>query len=153
MSRFLFVYGTLRRNQGNPFAAHLERWGAWLGAARLRGRLYALAHYPGVVACPMASGSVQGEVYRLPPRDQLLRFLDRYEGPEFQRRQAPVRLAAGAIVRAWYYAYTGPVTAAQRIPEGDYLQWVRQTGRASDWPLMMTYAAPGKGTTPPPFFG
>lgn len=138
MSRFLFVYGTLRRSQGNPFAGHLERWGAWLGPARLRGRLYALPHYPGAVACPLASGFVCGEVYRLPARDQLLRFLDRYEGPEFQRRLTPVRLKSGVTVRAWYYAFTGPVAAAGRITRGDYLHWVRRTGNASDWPLVMT---------------
>lgn len=148
MSRFLFVYGTLRRNQGNPFAVRLERWGAWLGPARLRGRLYALAHYPGAVGEPLSAGYVRGEVYRLPRRDHLLRFLDAYEGPEFQRRLAPVRLASGSTVRAWYYAYTGPTAGAQRIPAGDYLDWVRRTGRASDWPLMITAAVPGKGTVP-----
>lgn len=146
MSWFLFVYGTLRRAQGNPFAARLERCGAWLGPALLRGRLYALAHYPGAVASPMASGCVRGEVFRLPPRDHLLRFLDRYEGPEFERRIAPVRLVSGRTLRACYYAYTGPLTAAQRIPAGDYLDWVRQTGRASDWPLLRTAAAAGKGS-------
>lgn len=151
MSQFLFVYGTLRRNQGNPFAAQLERWGDWLGPALLRGRLYALAHYPGAVACPIASGSVHGEIFRLPPRDHLLRFLDRYEGPEYQRRQATVRLASGATLRAWYYAYIGPVTAAQRIPHGDYVQWVRQTGRASDWPWLAVRRPSGcRGLQPAP---
>jgi gamma-glutamylcyclotransferase (GGCT)/AIG2-like uncharacterized protein YtfP len=134
MKSCLFVYGTLRKGQPNAFAAHLERVAVWLGPARLRARLYHLGHYPGAVASRSAAGSVLGDVYRLPAQEQCLRLLDEYEGPDFSRRRARVRLAAGGVLTVWYYAYTGPLAGAHFIRDGDYLAWTRRTGRVSDWP-------------------
>ena len=130
------MYGTLRRGQGNSFARRLEESGSWVGGARMSGRLYHLNHYPGMVESSIDSDWVHGDVYELPDDPSFLSFLDDYEGHEFARRKGQVIRPDGERCEAWYYAYTGPLTSATPIIEGDYVTWVARTGRISAWPSM-----------------
>jgi len=120
----LFVYGTLRRSQANPFAADLHAHSTHLGAARLRGRLYALGWFPGAVASDDPADVVHGDVFALHPAhaDTVLARLDAYEGPAFERRKVEARLETGAAVRCWIYLYTGELDDAERIAGGDWLE-------------------------------
>jgi gamma-glutamylcyclotransferase (GGCT)/AIG2-like uncharacterized protein YtfP len=110
----LFAYGTLMRG----YALHpvLARGAAFVGMARVRGRLLDLGRYPGLIAGP---GAVRGEVFRI-ERPELLPALDREEGYNFERRPATVTLARGRRARAWAYWYRGSQNGAVRIPDGDY---------------------------------
>ncbi len=55
----IFVYGSLRRKQGN---SHWMTNAQWLGAHSVDDyQLYSLGHYPGAVP---GEGTVHGEVYR-----------------------------------------------------------------------------------------
>jgi gamma-glutamylcyclotransferase (GGCT)/AIG2-like uncharacterized protein YtfP len=117
----LFVYGTLRRSQVNPFAAVLHAHSAHLGAAWIRARLYALGWFPGAVASDDPVDVVRGDVFALHPAhaDAVLARLDEYEGAQFERRETEARLETGETVHCWTYFYTGE-PAGERIAGGDW---------------------------------
>ncbi|MEM7159462.1 MAG: gamma-glutamylcyclotransferase family protein [Myxococcota bacterium] len=124
----LFVYGTLREGAGHPMHATLDAGARRVGAARVRGRLYRLDGYPGLVLDPAADW-VHGELYRLHDAG-VLDPLDRYEGAhptdpeplEFRRIQASVVDFKGEARAAWIYVYEWAVDEHARIGSGDYLR-------------------------------
>lgn len=125
----LFVYGTLRRGSGSTAHDWLARRAEWVGKAWCRGRLFRIAHYPGLVPSDDPGDRVFGEVYRLHEPESALLELDRYEecGPgfpepaEYVRRELPVRLTSGEPLTAWVYVYNRAVSEDARIPGGDFL--------------------------------
>jgi gamma-glutamylcyclotransferase (GGCT)/AIG2-like uncharacterized protein YtfP len=117
----LFVYGTLRPSLAGG-AGQLVASLVQAGAATMRGLLYDLGSYPGMVA---GDGLVHGEVLRLSDPDQLA-ALDAYEechgpNPLYRRELTIVRRENGEETVAWAYFYAGSVTEAKRIAGGDYL--------------------------------
>ena len=129
MNDCLFVYGTLRRGSGSAAHDWLAERADCLGIAWIQGRLYRVAHYPGLLASDDPGDRVMGEVYRLHDPETSLIELDRYEecGPgflepaEYVRRELPVILANGNATTAWVYLYNRPVIEDTRIPGGDFL--------------------------------
>jgi len=125
----LFVYGTLRRGSGSAAHEWLARRAELVGQAWCQGRLYRIAHYPGLVASEDPGDRVVGEVYRLHDPETVLIDLDRYEecGPgfpepaEYVRDEMAVTLATGKRLTAWVYLYNQPVCEGARIPGGDFL--------------------------------
>jgi gamma-glutamylcyclotransferase (GGCT)/AIG2-like uncharacterized protein YtfP len=115
----LFVYGTLRRGSNNKFARMLASRTPVVGSARLQGRLYDFGPYPGAIATDQPDQWIYGEVYRLED-SQLLASLDEYEGSEFERASAPVRMEDGTI-DCWIYWYVGHATGSL-IASGDWLR-------------------------------
>jgi gamma-glutamylcyclotransferase (GGCT)/AIG2-like uncharacterized protein YtfP len=119
-SNLLFVYGTLRRGafRGgvlNPFAARLEQEASWLGAARMRGRLYQVnPDYPGMAKAERDDEWVSGEVWKFDD-PELWNALDAYEGAEYVRTLLPVTLADGSEPRAWVYLYASKITTAMAM--------------------------------------
>src|SRR5580692_8490754 len=71
-SDHLFVYGTLMRGFDHPMARLLARSADFVGAARCRGRLYLVKHYPGLVKSDHADDIVFGELFRLRQPAELL---------------------------------------------------------------------------------
>jgi gamma-glutamylcyclotransferase (GGCT)/AIG2-like uncharacterized protein YtfP len=125
----LFVYGTLRRAFQNPYTRLLSENAAFLGEARISGRLYHIRHFPGVLLSPETGDWVIGELYQLRDPSATLTALDEYEGsnrvdppPEFQRVITTAILKGGAPLRAWIYVYNWPVAEDRRIRSGDYLK-------------------------------
>src|SRR5713226_7977498 len=92
--RNLFVYGTLRRGAQNEFARLLREQADLIGAGRVRGTLYDLDDYPGLVVPANTQRWVRGEVYRMKDR-KLLAALDEYEGDEFERVTLDAMLDSG----------------------------------------------------------
>jgi len=124
----LFVYGTLRRACDHAMSRILATRAAYLGDARIRGRLYRVADYPGAVLSGDPHERVLGELCRLRAPAMLLPLLDAYEGlgspltpGEFERRIVPVERPGGARVDAWIYLYRGSTAGLERIPSGDFL--------------------------------
>jgi gamma-glutamylcyclotransferase (GGCT)/AIG2-like uncharacterized protein YtfP len=124
----LFVYGTLRRGFANEPAAPLHRSGQFLGRGKVRGRLYLIANYPGLV--PAADGDrwVHGELYHLDSPETILDKLDKYEGcgpadphpHQYRRETVPVLLDSGEWIDAITYVYVLPVHGKQEIPSGEF---------------------------------
>ena len=126
----LFVYGTLMRGFDHPMARLLSANADFLGAARCRGRLYLVKHYPGLVLSDNAADVVHGEVYRLRAPDELLREFDMYEAcgegfappTEYVRQMLSVTHSDGAASEAWTYVYNWPVDGLPRIEAGRFLE-------------------------------
>ena len=116
----LFVYGTLKSGSGHVFARLLHRNARLAGRARMPGKLYRVGHYPGMLPSEDPADWVQGEVCIMRHPRQLLKRLDAYEGPAFERVSRTAWLENGAETTAWVYLYRGPVDPAQRIESGEF---------------------------------
>lgn len=110
----VFVYGTLRRGGSNHF--RMEK-AEFVTMGTVKGRLYRIDWYPGLVLDALADGIV-GEIYQMSPA--VLEELDRFEGAEYRRLQTQVRLADGPTVSAWIWEWIGPVDESKRISSGDW---------------------------------
>ncbi|AIR04917.1 MULTISPECIES: gamma-glutamylcyclotransferase [Cedecea] len=107
----IFVYGSLRRKQGN---SHWMTNAQWLGDHTQENYvLYSLGHYPGAVP---GDGVVLGEVYRIDA--STLSELDalRTKGGEYSRQ-----LIQTPYGGAWMYVYQRPVEGLTRIDSGNWL--------------------------------
>lgn len=119
----VFVYGTLRRGEINDIN-RLRPAPRLAGEARIRGALYDLGAYPGVILGGQAW--VQGEVYAVTP--ELERQLDVIEGVapvpsgEYTRRHLDVEVA-GRMLRCLVYEITAArVQGRPRIVSGNWLR-------------------------------
>ena len=129
MNPHLFVYGTLLSTAGHRNGARLQREAALIGEASMPGRLYRVAHYPGLVEGADPKLRVHGEAYALRAPAGTLKWLDAYEGiqpgkpdrNEYERVERPVRLASGEQITVWVYLYRKDVTRLRLIPDG---RWV-----------------------------
>jgi gamma-glutamylcyclotransferase (GGCT)/AIG2-like uncharacterized protein YtfP len=116
-SERVFVYGTLRRGGSN----HYRMDGAeFVTAGTVRGRLYQIDWYPGLIL----EGNVDqivGEIYQVSP--SVLDELDSFEGPEYRRVRVDVACAGdhGSPLSAWVWEWLGPVDEVRRIKSGDWL--------------------------------
>ncbi len=105
----------------------LRPLGWYQGKARVKGRLYDVGGYPGLVLDGMA-GPVQGELYRLERPGRAFRVLDGYEGcrppgageGEYRRVRCGVIVENGMTARAWVYEYARSVDGLTLLPEGGY---------------------------------
>lgn len=116
----LFVYGTLLRKSRNAFARRLEQEARYDGRARVRGRLYDLGPYPGMVPAEGPEEWVFGELYRLPDPKDILPSLDRNEGARFERITTTAVRDEGDEIDCWVYLYQGDLTRAKLVASGDY---------------------------------
>ncbi len=126
----LFVYGTLRREAGKEVHELLRKNGRYQGRGTVRGKLFRLDGYPGLVLSNNAEDTVVGEVYRLDNEhiDKTLSELDEYEGMghsdppphEYRRETVSVRMN-GSIVDAWAYVMNRSPEGRPRIQSGDFL--------------------------------
>lgn len=118
----LFVYGTLRPGFTNPAAQLLHASADHLGPARIRGLLYRIAHYPGLVPSQATEDHwVKGDLYLLHSPDSTYAALDEYEGEEYRRTVLPVQFPSGAWQEASVYLYTQDLAGKPLIPSGDCL--------------------------------
>ncbi len=110
-ARLLFAYGTLIPH--DPTSLHREGW----SPDAVRGRLYDLGPYPGLVDLDDPGASwVEG--YVRPVTDgELVDRLDPYEGVEegLYRRDMTITRAGRP---AWIYTYARPLPATARGPIG-----------------------------------
>lgn len=126
MNPNLFVYGTLLSAAGHPMGARLQREARLIGPASIRGKLYRITRYPGLVESTNCQDRVHGEVYALNTPASTLKWLDAYEGivpgkhasNEYERVERDVRLASGENMTAWVYLYRGDVSRFRLIPSG-----------------------------------
>ena len=126
----VFVYGTLMSGFDHPMSRLLAAGADLLGPATVRGKLYMITHYPGLLHSEDAEDIVHGELYRLRDVDELMAALDDYEsvGPSHEaptlylREIVPVTLGDGSVVEAWTYIYNRPVDEAKRIVSGKFLE-------------------------------
>lgn len=115
MSERLFVYGTLHPARAPAEIADAVGELQSLGPGTVRGRLYLLEGYPGLVLDEEAN-AVAGEIFEV-PSVALWSRLDSYEGyhPDdeagslFVRRRAKIATSGGSVLDCWIYEYNGPL--------------------------------------------
>jgi gamma-glutamylcyclotransferase (GGCT)/AIG2-like uncharacterized protein YtfP len=122
MMSSIFVYGTLKR--GAPGQAHrLLAPARLVGHGSVRGLLYDLGRYPGLIREGSNGHRVFGELYEIPvaTAERSLRLLDAYEGREFKRERVYVTLANGRRRAAWAYVLRRqPPRSARHLQSGRY---------------------------------
>jgi gamma-glutamylcyclotransferase (GGCT)/AIG2-like uncharacterized protein YtfP len=127
--QYLFVYGTLRANADTEEARFLASHAQSVSGGRVQGRLYRIAHYPGMVLSAEADDWVLGEVFEvLAP--EIFVELDKYEGcgpddpqpHEYRRGPVPVWLDGDTCIEAFTYLYEWSVEGCARIWSGDFLK-------------------------------
>jgi gamma-glutamylcyclotransferase (GGCT)/AIG2-like uncharacterized protein YtfP len=117
----LFVYGTLLSGCRSAEAERLLAGARLVGQASLRGFLYRVAAYPGLLLAE-AAAPVTGELYQLVSPAQLA-ALDAWENAtpagssaaEYLRSLVTVESKSGAIQQAWVYLYNRPVAGLARL--------------------------------------
>jgi len=115
MEERIFLYGTLRPGHAPREIADAVSRLRRIGLGTVRGRLYHLGAYPGVVLDDSDS-EVRGEVFAVPAPETLAQ-MDTYEGfyPRdaaaslFLRVKTAVALEGGASEACWIYIYNGPL--------------------------------------------
>jgi gamma-glutamylcyclotransferase (GGCT)/AIG2-like uncharacterized protein YtfP len=132
-ARILFVYGTLRRELSHEMSRVLARDAEFLGAGRVKGRLFILGSYPGMVLSESGGQAVVGELYQVRPHawKKVIGELDSYEGcaaddaePHAYRRViVDAGTASGERVRAWAYVLDRTTAHLEEIASGDYVAW------------------------------
>ena len=140
-TQYLLVYGTLATGElagaklelSRSLTSSLKR----VGRRVVRGMLYDLGSYPGLVS---GSGAVQAELYELTD-PEVLELIDAYEGFQpgdpggslFVRRAVRVpRYTSGPEAKwfegsldAWIYYYNGPVEGRTLIARGSWREYRR----------------------------
>jgi gamma-glutamylcyclotransferase (GGCT)/AIG2-like uncharacterized protein YtfP len=123
----LFVYGTLVDGLRREWRARVDA--RRLGSATIRGRLYDLGAFPGLVLDgARREERVAGELYELADPGAALGRLDEHEecfpddpvASVFVRRLVTATLEDGRRRRAWTYAFNREVGLRRRILGGDW---------------------------------
>jgi gamma-glutamylcyclotransferase (GGCT)/AIG2-like uncharacterized protein YtfP len=126
-SRYVFVYGTLRRGAANDIN-RLQPVPRFLGTAYIHGTMYDLGAYPGVLLG--GERTVLGEVYEISPtlEQQLDAIEEVYpqQTGEYLRREVPVSLAGRELSCLVYEINPLQVHAKPVVAGGD---WVRKDDR------------------------
>jgi gamma-glutamylcyclotransferase (GGCT)/AIG2-like uncharacterized protein YtfP len=115
MPTYLFIYGTLHPDRAPAEIAPAARRLQPIGCGTIRGRLYNLGEYPGVILADdtdLGAPTVPGEVF-LVPDDATLAALDAYEDyrPDsptdslFLRTKTVVTFDDGSRKSCWVYVY------------------------------------------------
>ena len=122
--RLVFVYGTLRRGGRNdinrlvPTPVYVER-------ARVRGRLYPLGWYPGLLLGGDGAIEIVGEVYRITPEleARLDEIEEIHDGPdsEYRKREVAVQVAGRACTCLVYEINPERVRGCPPLAHGDWI--------------------------------
>ena len=124
MPEYLFVYGTLRNNYDLKLKNRVAKYLEYVGEAKIGARLYDLGRYPGAIKDK--TSEIIGDVFLLSDPEKVLKFLDDYEGSEYERKKEKVKLRSGKIIIAWMYWYKSVVKEEQRIFYKDYLNYLKK---------------------------
>jgi len=119
MPTLLFIYGTLHPDRAPREIADAARRLTSIGPATIRGHLYNLGEYPGLILHPTAP-PIPGELFAVPDAATLA-ALDSYEdfrpsdpaASLFLRAKATATLPDGSQSTCWVYVYNGEPPGSQ----------------------------------------
>jgi gamma-glutamylcyclotransferase (GGCT)/AIG2-like uncharacterized protein YtfP len=128
----LFVYGTLLIDD-NKFAAYLRSNASFYNTGTIKGKLYDVGTYPGLIISNNHDYLIAGTIYQLNNAEKVLKYLDPYEGfgneqeqPNlFIRESLPIETSDGAI-NCWVYLYNLSIDGLHLITPGDYMAYLKQ---------------------------
>lgn len=107
----------------------LSRHSEYVSRGCIKGRLYKISWFPGVVLSDSSSDKVYGTVFKLYDTETTFQVLDEYEGfdvkkPDdslFIRETTTVILENKTSLTAWVYVYNQAISDAHRIYSGRFL--------------------------------
>lgn len=126
----VFVYGTLRRQLDMPIEQLLKGQVTFVGEGYIKGELYLVNYYPGLVIADNNDKTVLGEVYELENVGKSLPILDHYEGyganfpspNEYIRQTIVVKMKDASLLNCWVYVYNWTIEESHKaIKNGDFL--------------------------------
>lgn len=131
----LFVYGSLLHNFNSVIGQFLKSNAHFLGEVYVKGVIFDLGQYPGLVVNPNGDKLVYGHLLQLSAPEQVFVTLDNYEGIQPERpghseyRRALIELESNAmqIDQAWSYVYNLPTTGLKEIPSGNYVTFIKKS--------------------------
>jgi gamma-glutamylcyclotransferase (GGCT)/AIG2-like uncharacterized protein YtfP len=121
---YLFVYGTLKKDYDLKLKNRIVKDLEYIGKAKVGARLYDLGKYPGAVKDK--SSEVIGDVFLLSNTEKVLKFLDDYEGEEYERAKEKIILRSGKVINAWIYWYKDQPKEERRIFYKNYLNYLKR---------------------------
>lgn len=129
MGEYLFVYGTLRSDLASAETRSLLTGVKRVSAATVRGKLYDLGGYPGLIL-DRDGELIVGEVLELSEAKTQFRAFDEYEGftenavsqSLFVRTKCRAVFPGGQFIEAWIYIYNQALTAARLVESGNYAE-------------------------------
>jgi gamma-glutamylcyclotransferase (GGCT)/AIG2-like uncharacterized protein YtfP len=133
--QYLFVYGTLQPGRAPAEIAPTVRRLSPVGDGFVRGHLYDLGEYPGIVLDETGE-KITGKIFRLPQEPEVLKRLDEYEefdaaqpeGSLFVRKEWPVTRKNGSKkLICWVYVYNPHAVSASALTRADFSK--SRTGR------------------------
>lgn len=137
MSKYLFVYGSLRNEFNNPMASFLNETAQYICDGQLQGFLYDIQTYPGAVHDFTTESLILGQVFKMSNETVIFNVLDPYEGIEdelFTRQICPVFVEAEAdkkTINCWVYLFNKPTMFLKKIENGNYIQYDETMKRLS----------------------
>jgi gamma-glutamylcyclotransferase (GGCT)/AIG2-like uncharacterized protein YtfP len=130
MKHILFVYGTLLQ-PGNEFAAYLNKHCIYFKPAKIKGLLYDVGEYPGLIIKVDKPYWIHGSLYHID--EKALKLIDSYEGygdteelPNLFKREEHTLLTGDGEIDAWLYLYNLPVDGLNLITSGNYAEYIAQ---------------------------
>lgn len=121
-TKYLFVYGSLKRGFSNPFSEYLNHFLRFYSTGKIEGKLYLIDWYPGAVLKKGEGSTIYGEVYEVINND-VFQFLDEYEGihhdsSDFYNRKIVEVTTSNGCVHSWFYEYIGSIDNKPSITTG-----------------------------------
>jgi gamma-glutamylcyclotransferase (GGCT)/AIG2-like uncharacterized protein YtfP len=129
--KFIFVYGTLRKEGALPIIELLDGRVHYSGKATIKGKIYLVDFYPGLKIVNDENPEVHGELYQLHNFDHDISLLDDYEGVSsppnhkdlFRKITVIATTETGTKLKCLAYGYNRKITPAMKeIVTGDYIQ-------------------------------
>jgi len=123
-SKYIFVYGTLRRDCKDSKFNLISSFVEFVGKGRVKGKLYKISWYPALILD--GNSYVFGEAYRIND-EKIFDILDEYEGCakkdkkpyEYRRDLVKVKVDKRYIT-AWCYIYNWNIKNKKVILSGNW---------------------------------
>jgi gamma-glutamylcyclotransferase (GGCT)/AIG2-like uncharacterized protein YtfP len=119
----------------SPGRSHIDPRLTLAGRGSIQAALFDVGPYP--AAIPATDSRVRGEIYRMADSASVVAALDEIEGFDpmrhdqslYIRAETPVTFDDSRVANAWVYFYNVPLGRAPRIDSGDYLEYLKVTGK------------------------
>lgn len=129
VSKYLFVYGTLRSEFENPMAQFLQQNATYICDGNIKGRLYDVGTYPALIHDDNTDKRVEGQILEMNDMDQILDVLDPYEGVDdelYVRQIIPIQLENQSFLSCWVYLFNRSVLFLKEIEEPNYVAYLNK---------------------------
>lgn len=123
-SNYLFVYGTLLSDVNHDMSRFLAVRSQFVGKGYFKGKLYRIDWYPGAVLSDLDTDKVYGSIHKVSNNPIVFKILDEYEGVGeylYKRQLIDVYLDTKTSIKSWVYLYNQPLSNAEQILSGDFL--------------------------------